>query len=316
MSTPKKSEIQVVQYDPSWPSQFEAEAQKIKKALGDNCMTIHHVGSTSIIGIHAKPIIDMIPVVKDILEVDKHNDDMQALGYTSRGENGMPFRRFFQRKTGIHANVHVFEVNDPEIERNLVFRDHMNKNPTDREAYGNLKIQLSTQVNDITKYVLAKDPFIQNIYRKIQLESMRFVEALTENEWKGYRKIMQEEIFGPIGIEFDPSHWTMTAQDHRKFIFMKGTVVIGAAMLAFMGENDCILRTFAIDHDYQNQGFGKQFLQLLIRWSQHQGKKTMLLHSRIDVVQFYKTAGFSLMAFVDPSLERLNEEVIDLGRVL
>ena len=310
------SEIMLVPYDPAWPGQFELEAQKIKNALGANCIMIHHIGSTSIKGIHAKPIIDVIPVVKDILDVDKHNDAMTALGFTPRGELGMPFRRFFQRKTGIHINAHVFEENDPEIERNLVFRDHMNNNLADREAYSNLKVQLGSNITDITEYVLKKDPFIQNIFNKIKLNGFRFVQALTDNEWSGYRKIMQEELFDRMGITFDPNHWTMKATDHYKFVFIKGTTVIGAAMIAWMGESESILRTFAIDSDYQNQGFGRHFLKLLMRWAQHQGKKTMFLHSLNEAVPFYKHNGFSPMSFVDRVPEEVAKDVIDLGRNL
>src|SRR5580698_1970268 len=86
--------IEVVPYNPEWPQMFEAEAALIKKALGDNCIAIHHIGSTSIPGLSAKPIIDILPVVKDILKVDAK--PIEALGYQAKGENGMAFRRYFQ----------------------------------------------------------------------------------------------------------------------------------------------------------------------------------------------------------------------------
>lgn len=65
--------IEVVSYDANWPMQFEQEAERIKKALGSNCIEIHHIGSTSVPGLAAKPIIDMIPVVLDISKVDSAN---------------------------------------------------------------------------------------------------------------------------------------------------------------------------------------------------------------------------------------------------
>ena len=316
MNNSQTRTIEVVPYDHKWPSQFKEVANEIQKTLGDNCIEIHHIGSTAIVGIHAKPIIDVIPVVKDILKVDQFNEAMKKLGYIAKGEHGMPFRRFFQRTSGIAVNVHIFEEDNPEVARNLAFRDQLNRDPADKEAYAILKLQLGLHANDITDYVLKKDPFVQNIFNKIDFKGLRIVQALSEHEWQGYRSIMQDVLFGPIGITFDPQHWTMTAADHYKFVFIEGTKVIGAAMIAFMGEEDCILRTLAIDHYYQNQGFGEKFLKLLIRWAQHQGKKVMYLHSRVDAVRFYKRHGFTDMSFIDPVCEESNKKCIDLGRFL
>jgi len=83
--------IEVVEYDPSWPELFEVEAERIKQALGHNCIRIHHIGSTSIPGLSAKPVIDMLPVVRDIQEVDKATKAMESLGYEAKGEYGMAF---------------------------------------------------------------------------------------------------------------------------------------------------------------------------------------------------------------------------------
>lgn len=89
--------IQVVPYDPNWPIKFAEEAKEVKIALGRNCIKIHHIGSTSVPDLSAKPIIDMVPVVLDITKVDDINTAMSALGYEAKGEYGMPFRRYFQK---------------------------------------------------------------------------------------------------------------------------------------------------------------------------------------------------------------------------
>ena len=81
--------IEVVEYDPTWPKLFELEAERIKQVLGYNCIEIHHIGSTSIPGLSAKPIIDILPVVRDIQEVDKATKVMESLGYEAKGEYGM-----------------------------------------------------------------------------------------------------------------------------------------------------------------------------------------------------------------------------------
>lgn len=84
--------IEVVPYDPNWPRIFEKEAQQIMLALGSNCLEVHHIGSTSITGLSAKPVVDILPVVKDIRTVDSFEKKMEEIGYRAKGEFGIAFR--------------------------------------------------------------------------------------------------------------------------------------------------------------------------------------------------------------------------------
>jgi len=116
--------IKVVPYHPDWPQMFEGELAAIRQALGDNCLAVHHIGSTSVPQLAAKPIIDIIPVVKDILLVDVRVNEMEDLGYQAQGGHGVPFRRYFQKEVEVRThNVHVFEEGNPEIQRHLNFRN-------------------------------------------------------------------------------------------------------------------------------------------------------------------------------------------------
>src|SRR5436190_21363500 len=90
--------IEVVPYNPAWPQLFEEEAAKIKQALGENCIAVHHIGSTAVPGLSTKPILDMSPVVLDIMRVDQATPSMRSLGYEAKGEFGMLFRRFFTKE--------------------------------------------------------------------------------------------------------------------------------------------------------------------------------------------------------------------------
>jgi len=90
--------IDVVPYNPNWQTLYEAEAQKITNALGSEVFRIHHIGSTAIPGIMAKPIIDIVVGVHDITKICEHNNAMIDLGYEPRGENGIPGRRYFVKK--------------------------------------------------------------------------------------------------------------------------------------------------------------------------------------------------------------------------
>ena len=157
--------IEVVEYTSSWPELFEVEAELIKRALGRNCIEIHHIGSTSIPGLSAKPVIDMLPVVRDIQEVDKATKAMESLGYESKGEYGMAFRRYFQKGKNIRTHhVHVYQEANPEISRYLKFRDWMRSHTSDAENYGKLKLELAKKFPyDILQYCNGKDAFVASI---------------------------------------------------------------------------------------------------------------------------------------------------------
>lgn len=186
METSKVCEImsivEVVPYNPAWPEMFAEASLKIKDALGENCITVHHIGSTSIPGIPAKPIIDMIPVVKDICAVDGvATARMESLGYGARGELGMLFRRYFSNH--IH-HVHVWEGGSDEITRNLLFRDYLRMHPDALRDYADLKLKLAKQFpNDRYSYTMSKDAFIRGIGSKAGFRGFRIVKSLTDCEW-------------------------------------------------------------------------------------------------------------------------------------
>jgi GrpB-like predicted nucleotidyltransferase (UPF0157 family) len=124
-------EVRVVPYGPRWTDEFEREAQRLRAVFGEDLVEVHHVGSTAVPGLAAKPIIDILPVVRDINLVDALNGALAGLGYTARGEFGLPGRRYFTRdENGVRThNVHVYGSGDPEIERHLAFRDYMAAHP-------------------------------------------------------------------------------------------------------------------------------------------------------------------------------------------
>src|SRR5688500_15303299 len=151
--------VEVVTYSAEWFHLFEVEKNLIANALGDNLIAIYHIGSTAVPGLSAKPVIDIMPVVKDILMVTKAIPAMEQLGYDYKGEYGIPFRRYFQKggTTRTH-NVHICEEGNPEIDRHLKFRDWMRTHEDDREAYGKMKAELALKFpHDIMKYCLGKE---------------------------------------------------------------------------------------------------------------------------------------------------------------
>lgn len=157
--------IVVVPYDPQWQDLFEQEAEKIRSVLGDLLIEIHHIGSTSVPGLAAKPVIDMLPIVRDVALVDGLNPQFEAIGYEPMGENGIPGRRYF-RKGGVYHrshHLHIFgQDNLIGINRHLAFRDYLRSHPDIVAEYAALKQKLAKQFpDDIMSYSDGKDAFIK-----------------------------------------------------------------------------------------------------------------------------------------------------------
>ncbi len=157
--------VEVVPHDPTWRGAFETESKLIALALRDNVVAIHHIGSTAIPEIHAKPIIDMLVEVKDITKIDVQSSALEALGYEAMGEFGISGRRFFRKgnEAGIRTHhIHTFEVASPQIERHLAFRDYMISHPEAAQQYSELKRELANKYQDnIQGYMDGKDGFIK-----------------------------------------------------------------------------------------------------------------------------------------------------------
>ncbi len=147
---------------------FAEEAEKLKSIFGDQIVNIHHIGSTSVPGLKAKPIIDIMPVVKDIGLVDKYNQKMEDLGYDSKGENGIPERRYFQKGGDNRSHhVHIYQVGSNEIKRHLAFRDYLREQSVEKKNYGELKDKLARQFPyDITSYINGKEHLVKEIELK------------------------------------------------------------------------------------------------------------------------------------------------------
>ena len=298
----KNRNIEVVQYNPEWPLAFEAEATRIKQALGDNCIDIHHIGSTSVPGLAAKPIIDMIPVVRDIYAVNKLA--MEDLGYKTKGEFGIPFRSYFTKGKDIRThNVHIFEQGDSEIERHLKFRDWMRNNPQDRDAYANLKNNLAEKFpNDIEAYCIGKDEFVANIDAKAGWNGFRFVMAFTPKEWEAYHRIRKEQIFAPLNIIYDENHPTLAAEDHFHFVLYKGSKIVSVTHVEFLNQAEAAIRSLATDEPYKRNGYGGYIMQLVEKWIKSQGRNIIKLHANPNAEHFYHKLGYTEMEFDDVSI--------------
>jgi GrpB-like predicted nucleotidyltransferase (UPF0157 family) len=140
-----KREMKLAPYNEHWSEQFEEIKTELTAIFGDLALDIRHFGSTSIKGMSAKPIIDVMVIVRYISGIDALNERMQAAGYVAKGENGIKGRRYFQKFTvdGVnHAqHIHCYEKDNPHAADELMFRDYLSENQEAFDAYLKVKTE-------------------------------------------------------------------------------------------------------------------------------------------------------------------------------
>ena len=151
-------------YDPEWPHWFEQAAAQIRTALGDAALEIHHVGSTSVPGLIAKPLIDIDLVVADTTDEEAYVPKLEAAGYVLRVREPDWFEHRLLRGYDPPVQVHVFPPECPEVEQMLLFRDWLRTNDADRELYARAKRDLAAQEwKYVQNYADAKTDVVQEI---------------------------------------------------------------------------------------------------------------------------------------------------------
>jgi GrpB-like predicted nucleotidyltransferase (UPF0157 family) len=162
-NNPEQREVELVPHNPDWSHQADEEAQRIIAGLTFPVVGIYHIGSTSVAGIKAKPILDFVMEVEDLNDVIEGLVDFEILGYKNKGEYGIPGRQFFTRDTDGDRthHLHVFQVGHPDIERHTVFRDFLRANPDAAREYEKLKEKLAKRFpKQSGNYTAAKSDFI------------------------------------------------------------------------------------------------------------------------------------------------------------
>ena len=168
---PLSSRILIVEYDPQWPELFAREADRIRSLLGSRALRIEHAGSTSVPGLAAKPIIDLLLVVADSAEEDAYAPALERAGYVLRirEPNWYQHRMFKGPDTDI--NLHVFSSGCPEIDHTLVFRDRLRSNATDRDLYAHTKLALAQKEwKYVQNYADAKAVVIEEIIARARAD--------------------------------------------------------------------------------------------------------------------------------------------------
>lgn len=161
---PHNAPITLVEYDPRWPKLFEREASRIRSALGNKALRVEHVGSTSVPGLCAKPIIDILLAVADSADEPSYVPALETAGYILRIREPEWFEHRLFKGFDIDMNLHVFSAGTSEIERMLCFLDWLRINDTDRDNYARAKRRLAQRKwRHVQHYADAKTSIIQEI---------------------------------------------------------------------------------------------------------------------------------------------------------
>ena len=213
--------IKVFDYNSNWPTLFQGEAQLIKDTLGQSCVDVHHIGSTSVPNLCAKDDIDILCVVTSL----KESLSLQKVGYTFKGEINIPLRYYFSKNNETSkVNLHVCEADHGFIKLNLTFRDWLRTHDTDRDAYANLKHQLLGDPTSIERvdgkfagYTLGKNDFIKSILDKAGYQDITYTYCIHYKEWE-----MAETLSGS-------NVKNLTQSQHM--VMYKGSKIIGYAQI-------------------------------------------------------------------------------------
>lgn len=307
--------IEVIAYDPKWPDQYEDEARKIKEALKESALEIHHIGSTSVPSLAAKKDLDILLVIDTL----KNALSLQEIGYVFKGELNIPLRYFFSKNSeDTKVNLHVCEKDHSFIPLNLSFRNWLRQNNSDRDAYQTLKYKIlaspdaGLKVKGIfTNYARRKDLFIKKIIGLSGYQALTINFCMHDQEWSAARDFRAQ--FFKTG---DPYAWTFDHKDHQHIVLYKGIDIIGYAHIQLWADQRAALRIIVINASNHGQGHGAKLLQLIEKWLVLHDYKSIHTQSSPPALRFYEKLKYTPMPFNDPDHYESSPNDIPMGKVL
>ncbi len=171
-----RATVTLVEYNPNWLKQFDCEKTNIINAIGDQILCIEHIGSTSIVGLKAKPIIDIMVGVHHLEQVSSLVHPLQEIGYEYVPKIEFKDRKFFRKGQWGQGtcHLHICEYDSSEWREKILFRDYLRNHPEFAEEYALLKTNLASNYTfDRPTYTKNKEPFIRSVLQKAKLEKAK-----------------------------------------------------------------------------------------------------------------------------------------------
>jgi len=186
--------VVVVEYDARWPGQFEELRARVWPAVADYAVAVEHVGSTSVPGLAAKPIIDMTVVLARHSDVARIIELLATIGYRHKGDLGIEGREAFDEPAGLpRHNLYACQQGTIGIVNQIAVRDYLRGHPDTARRYGELKKRLAAEFpNDIDRYVFGKTDFVLDVLRRA---------GLTEEQLASIERVNRP--FGDVRLQAD-----------------------------------------------------------------------------------------------------------------
>lgn len=295
---PKTSpQIEIVPYNPLWAEYFETEKRAIREALGEMCVDVYHVGSTSVPGLSAKPIIDIIAVVKNTYMI---SGLLESQGYTYKGEYNIPLRAMYGKKGTKTIFLHVHEAGSAEIESNIVFRDYLRGNALAREEYSHLKTRISYNQDakekvgtGITKYNLGKNSFIQKALEESGFKGLCPRLCTQDPEWEVYNSLRHESMQDP----------KESKSNAKNLVLYEGPNIIAAAQVVLL-DSDIGAISFIASKDaemYSHQM--TYFLGFIEKWLIRKNLNLITATSDEGNIEFFQQVNYKAYSESSTSLK-------------
>lgn len=165
----KRGTVKLVEHNPKWRLSFEKEAKKLRKVFGQDCIDIQHVGSTAILGILAKPIIDIALIVPSLQKAQRYEKKLKEIGYDIKKNDTREERLFFTKgpeKKRTHY-LHIGEIDSGYAEDMILFRDYLCNHKDVAKAYSELKEKLAEKYNNTREiYTARKERLVKEVIKK------------------------------------------------------------------------------------------------------------------------------------------------------
>ena len=294
----ERRDIVIADYDPQWPRRFDAERERIGSALGGIARRIEHIGSTSVPGLAAKPIVDVLVAVSDVSDESSYGPALERAGYELRVRE--PEHRMY-RTPERDVQVHVWNDGDPEINRYLVFRDRLRASPDDRNEYERLKRSLAQREwSDVNHYADAKGPLIKSILARARQSHVRRARSSDTPAVAG--------LLGELGYPTEPDDAAaqlgrlLDGDDAGVLVYQGdddsepvGLVTYHVFDLIYRPRPHCRLTALAVRADRRRRGVAQALLEAVETIARQRDCFRLELTTRPDrddALRFYEACGF------------------------
>ncbi|QSJ01017.1 GrpB family protein [Bacillus sp. 3a] len=162
-----RGEVFLVPWSAEWVKEFEMEKKRIEEVIGQYIVNVHHIGSTAVSGLSAKPIIDIAIEINHFVDGEQCATALQGLGYSYRGTNVLPERHYFSKGEPRTHQIHMYQTGNRYLLEQINFRDYLRSNELAKSEYQQIKLNLSSVCkNDKHKYAEGKTDFVKSILER------------------------------------------------------------------------------------------------------------------------------------------------------